>query len=89
MQMDRLDRLNSTLFPGHVSVCHVTKGSWFIQALCYELQEKGTSDDILTILTRANRVAIDETESPIGMHIKKQMPYISNTLTRRLIFTRK
>jgi hypothetical protein len=89
----QLDRLNFTFFPGFVSYRNKTEGSCFVQALCFELQDKGTSDDILSILTCVKRrVAIDyESYNPDDSrkHEKKQMPYVEDTLTRWLFFTRK
>jgi hypothetical protein len=90
--MDRLDRPNFAFFPGYLSWRNTTEGSWFVQALCKELQDKGTSDDIHTIVTCVKRrVAIDY-ESNTGnnrTNKKKQMPCVTDTLTRRLIFTRR
>jgi caspase-like apoptosis-related cysteine protease len=64
-----------------------------MQALCCELQERGTSVDILTLLTFViQRVALDfESNTPGNclMHQKKQIPCVSTMLTRLLRFTRK
>ncbi|XP_046391758.1 caspase-1-like [Ischnura elegans] len=77
--------------PGFFSWRNATKGSWFIQALCEELRERGAKLDILTLLTFVNqRVALNfESNVPAdeAMNRKKQIPCITSMLTRRLIFT--
>lgn len=79
--------------PGFYSWRNTTNGSWFVQALCCELQEKGTSADILTLLTFViQRVALDfESNTPGNqkMHQQKQIPCVTTMLTRLLHFTRK
>lgn len=64
-----------------------------MQALCCELQDKGTSVDILTLLTFViQRVALDfESNTPGNhrMHEQKQIPCVTTMLTRLLHFTRK
>lgn len=68
------------------------KGSWFIQALCDELEANGTRLDILTLLTFVNhRVALDyetKTKNP-ETNKKKMMPNFMSMLTRILIFSEK
>jgi hypothetical protein len=93
MQMDQFDRLIWTFFPGFVYFGNSTESPCFVQALCSELQEKGNSDDILTILRSVNqRMALDlgtgPSEGP-SMDEMKQMLSFEHTFTRRLIFTRK
>ncbi|XP_069697916.1 caspase-1-like isoform X2 [Periplaneta americana] len=79
--------------PGFYSWRNTTNGSWFIQALCCELQSKGTSVDLLTLLTFViQRVALDfESNTPgnYTMHQQKQIPCVTTMLTRLLCFTRK
>lgn len=79
--------------PGFYSWRNTTNGSWFVQALCCELQDKGTSVDILTLLTFViQRVALDfESNTPGNrrMHQQKQIPCVTTMLTRLLHFTRK
>jgi len=81
------------LLAGFYSWRNTTNGSWFMQALCCELQERGTSHDILTLLTFViQRVALDfESSTPTNhrMHQKKQIPCVTTMLTRLLHFTRK
>jgi caspase-like apoptosis-related cysteine protease len=83
----------SFLFSGFYSWRNTTDGSWFVQTLCSELQDKGTSVDILTLLTHVNqRVAVDfESYRPDNhrMHQKKQIPCVTTKLRRLLQFTRK
>lgn len=79
--------------PGYYSWRNTSKGSWFMQALCDELNENGYLLDLLTILTFVNqRVAYDfESNTPDnpGMHQQKQIPCITYMLTRLVKFTRK
>jgi caspase-like apoptosis-related cysteine protease len=79
--------------PGFYSWRNTTNGSWFVQALCLELQDKGTSVDILTLLTFViQRVALDfESNTPGNpkMHQQKQIPCVTTKLTRLLHFTKK
>lgn len=75
--------------PGYYSWRNTTKGSWFMQALCQELEES-RHEDLLTILTFVNRrVAVDfESNCPDSsvMHAQKQIPCITYMLTRLLKF---
>lgn len=79
--------------PGYYSWRNTSKGSWFMQALCQELNDNGFVLDLLTILTFVNqRVAIDyESNTPDNatMHQQKQIPCITYMLTRLVKFTRK
>jgi Caspase domain. len=83
----------SVFFPGFYSWRNTTNGSWFVQALCCELQDKGTSVDILTLLTFViQRVALNfESNTPDNqrMHQQKQIPCVTTMLTRLLHFTSK
>jgi caspase-like apoptosis-related cysteine protease len=80
-------------FAGFYSWRNTTNGSWFVQALCCELQARGTSVDILTLLTFViQRVALDYESNTPGnctMHQQKQIPCVTTMLTRLLYFTRK
>jgi hypothetical protein len=84
--------LTAVLFPGFYSWRSTTNGSWFVQALCKELKDKGTSVHILTLLTFViQRVALDfESNTPGNyiMHQQKQIPCVTTMLTRLLHFTR-
>lgn len=76
--------------PGYYSWRNLETGSWFIKALCSELDENGTQVDLLTLLTFvARRVAIDYEshvpESP-SMHQQKQIPCITSMLMRVVKF---
>ncbi|XP_020287962.1 caspase-1-like [Pseudomyrmex gracilis] len=77
--------------PGYYSWRNTSRGSWFIQALCIELRENGTKEDLLTLLTFVSqRVAIDfESNTPENstMHLQKQIPCITSMLTRLVKFT--
>lgn len=79
--------------PGYYSWRNTTKGSWFMQSLCQELDKNGKKYDILKLLTFViQRVAIDfESNTPDTpvMHQQKQIPCITTMLTRMLKFTDK
>ncbi|EFA01345.2 Caspase-like Protein [Tribolium castaneum] len=77
---------------GYYSWRNTTRGSWFIQALCEELRNKGFDYDLGTILTFVSqRVAFDfESNCPDSptMHQQKQIPCVMSMLTRLIQFTR-
>lgn len=79
--------------PGFYSWRNTTKGSWFMQSLCHELNAHGKKYDILTLLTFVcQRVALDfESNTPDCpmMHQQKQIPCITTMLTRLLRFVEK
>ncbi|XP_054258396.1 caspase-1-like isoform X2 [Macrosteles quadrilineatus] len=79
--------------PGFYSWRNTMRGSWFMQALCEELNANGYKEDLLTLLTTVNRkVAIDyESNVPDNsvMHAQKQIPCITFMLTRILKFQMK
>lgn len=79
--------------PGFYSWRNTTKGSWFMQSLCHELDKNGKKDNILTLLTFVcQRVAFDfESNTPDCpmMHQQKQIPCITTMLTRLLTFNQK
>lgn len=79
--------------PGYYSWRNTTYGSWFMQALCFELKRRGSELDMLTLLTFVSqRVAIDfESNCPQNraMHCQKQIPCITSMLTRLLKFSKK
>uniref|UniRef100_A0A8U8CHI9 Uncharacterized protein n=2 Tax=Geospiza parvula TaxID=87175 RepID=A0A8U8CHI9_GEOPR len=65
---------------GYVSFRHMEEGSWYMQALCSNLQ---LGEDILSILTQVNE-DVARRDSPSGT--KKQMPQPAYTLRRKFIF---
>ncbi|XP_021933181.1 caspase-1-like isoform X2 [Zootermopsis nevadensis] len=75
---------------GYYSWRNPRSGSWFIQALCHELQTHGRTRDLLTLLTFVcRRVAIDYQSTVPGdenMDRKKQIPVITSMLTRLVYF---
>ncbi|KAF5303850.1 hypothetical protein FQR65_LT08107 [Abscondita terminalis] len=79
--------------PGYFSWRNTTRGSWFIQALCLELDENSEKYDLLTILTFVKRrVAIDyESNVPNDskMHLQKQIPCTTSMLTRLVKLSKK
>uniref|UniRef100_A0A224YTZ3 Caspase n=1 Tax=Rhipicephalus zambeziensis TaxID=60191 RepID=A0A224YTZ3_9ACAR len=79
--------------PGFCSWHNKKQGSWFIEALCLVLRERAHSSDLLSMLTVVcRRVALDyETYKPMKpkRHHKKQVPFISSTLTRLVFFREK
>lgn len=79
--------------PGYYSWRNTTKGSWFVQALCAEFEERVDQLDLLSLLTMVSqRVAIDfesNTPNDKSMHQQKQIPCITSMLTRLIRFTEK
>ncbi|KAL5276172.1 CASP7.2 family protein [Megaselia abdita] len=73
---------------GFESWADSVKGSWFIQSLCRELKDYGTTYDLLKLLTFVNqKVAIDfESENSNKYHRKKQISCFNSMLTRILLF---
>nr|CCV01626.1 caspase 8 [Channa striata] len=74
--------LGMATVPEYKSFRHTAKGSIYIQELCMQLQKSAQSsvnDDILTILTRVNRVSKGEYLN------YKQMPEPKYTLTKKLV----
>ncbi|XP_029665203.1 caspase-1-like [Formica exsecta] len=65
-------------------------GSWFIQALCEELDLHGRKRDLLSLMTSVNRRVAIEYQSYVPQnekfHGKKQIPSIVSMLTRLVYF---
>lgn len=80
----------NSYYSGYFSWRSPTSGSWFIQSICQELEERGQKTDLLTLLTLANkRVAVGYTSHVPGtpeMHKKKQVCTIVSMLTRLMAF---
>lgn len=85
--------ISYSTIPGYFSWRNTSRGSWFIQALCLELDENSENHDLLTMLTFVSRrVAIDyESNVPNDqkMHLQKQIPCITSMLTRLVKFSKK
>ncbi|XP_020291473.1 caspase-1-like isoform X2 [Pseudomyrmex gracilis] len=68
-------------------------GSWFIQALCEELDLHGRNRDLLCLMTFVNRRVAIEYQSYVPenerYHDKKQIPTIVSMLTRLVYFREK
>lgn len=79
--------------PGYYSWRNTTKGSWFIQALCYVFKKHAKEKELLEMLTMVNRrVAYDfESCTPDNsvMHEKKQISCFTSMLTRKVYFPSK
>uniref|UniRef100_A0A182N1J2 Caspase n=1 Tax=Anopheles dirus TaxID=7168 RepID=A0A182N1J2_9DIPT len=79
--------------PGFYSWRNTQKGSWFMQSLCHELNQRGRKYDLMTLLTFVTqRVAYDfESNTPDIplMHQQKQIPCTMSMLTRLLRFGEK
>ncbi|CAO1419904.1 unnamed protein product, partial [Diamesa tonsa] len=80
----------------HYAFRHTLKGSWFIQALCEELNAESDSqlktylhDDFLSMLTRVNKRVARYNIINGNFAGKKQMPIIVSMLTKTLCFTPK
>jgi len=79
--------------PGYYSWRNTTHGSWFMQALCRELEVNAFNQDLLTLLTTVSRRVAFDFESNVPdtphMHRQKQIPCVTTMLTRLVKFTRK
>jgi caspase 7 len=69
--------------PNYASFRNIHKGSWFLQALCNELDVNGTNEDILTLLTHVNLNVQEHESNPEQF---KQILCISSMLTKILVF---
>ena len=78
---------------GFYSWRNTTNGSWFVQALCYVLSERGREDDLLSLMTTVSRIVSigfeSNTPQDSNMHQRKQIPCITSLLTRKIYFKRK
>ncbi|XP_013399774.1 caspase-3 [Lingula anatina] len=78
-----------SVVPGYFSWRNSTNGSWFIQSLCKVLEKFGHTLDIMTMMTRVNRMVAFDYESNANkeyMSKKKQIPCITSMLTKDLYF---
>jgi len=78
----------STL-PKHFSFRNPDKGSWFFEVLIQTLEEHHKQHDLTTILTiTKRRIAFEKTSNTRDQNLnnKKQIPWITDTLTRRVFF---
>lgn len=77
---------------GYYSFRNPSDGSWFIQALCTELEEN-SHEEIMTILTGVNRRVAFGKQSYVPQKpewdASKQMPIIQSMLTKSLYFLSK
>ncbi|KAJ6665268.1 hypothetical protein lerEdw1_004317 [Lerista edwardsae] len=78
--------LGMSTVDGYLSFREVSKGTWYIQALCKKLQDLvPRGEDILSILTAVNE---DVSKRADGKGEKKQMPQPAYTLRKKLIFSK-
>lgn len=70
-------------YAGYYSLRNPDTGSWFIQALCQELEENGDKYDILNLLTHVNWSISERLSNRSNM---KQILCISSMLTKILLF---
>ncbi|RLU23490.1 hypothetical protein DMN91_003695, partial [Ooceraea biroi] len=77
-------------YDGFYSWRNPNAGSWFIQALCEELDLHGRSRDLLSLMTFVNRRVAIEYQSYVPenerYHAKKQIPSVVSMLTRLVYF---
>ena len=69
--------------PDYVCYRNPSEGSFFIQALCDVLEKDALKDDLLSLLTKVQRV-VAEKSTEDG---RKQMPSVTTTLTKKVFFT--
>ena len=75
--------------PGFYSWRNSILGSWFIQSLCYILEQYGSELEIHQIMTKVNYYVAYEYESQTcdkRMNRMKQVPYVASMLTKELKF---
>lgn len=79
--------------PGFYSWRNKTNGSWFVQALCHVLSERGREEDLLSNMTTVARIVAIGFESNTpqysNMHQRKQSPCTTSLLTRKIYFNYK
>lgn len=78
--------------PGYFSFRNTQNGSWFVQSLCKEINERKSNYDFLKILTFATQTVAYDYESnsnTIELDQKKQVPCIVSMLTKLLLFPKK
>lgn len=79
--------------PGFVSLRDTTRGSWFVQQLCNDLQNMVSSADIYQILTvvgknvAALQCYVTKEQPRREMILAKQMPWFISTLTHLVYFS--
>lgn len=76
---------------GHVSFRNESTGTYFIQKLCDELDENGSTQELERLLNSVKRqvsygLEMYTSDCPDGL---KQMPCTISTLTKNLIFAKK
>uniref|UniRef100_A0A182PC04 Caspase n=1 Tax=Anopheles epiroticus TaxID=199890 RepID=A0A182PC04_9DIPT len=80
-------------YDGHYSWRNTSKGSWFIQSLCIELEASAHCRELLHILTAVARRVAYQYQSNVPdsakLDAKKQMPCTVSMLTKLLYFTPK
>ncbi|XP_049836849.1 caspase-1-like isoform X1 [Schistocerca gregaria] len=77
-------------FEGLYSFRNPTKGSWYVETLCSQLETHGRSKDLVSVLTDVNRIVgqryRSENKSLPQLHGKVQAPCFTSSLTRSLCF---
>ncbi len=78
----------SAAYSGHYSFRSPSKGSWFIQALCKEIENADPDQELISVLTKVSRsVALNKTSNCPNhprFHGKKQVPLKQDTLLRKI-----
>lgn len=78
--------------PGFYSFRNTERGSWFVQSLCKEINERKSNYDLMKIFTFVNQtVAYDYESNSYSAELdqKKQIPCIMSMLTKLLLFPKK
>jgi len=75
---------------GYVSFQNPNRGSWFVQALCHELEAKWRQLEMIQMLTKVCRVLAynhsSYTPSNPSTHNLKQISSVTTTLTKAIRF---
>jgi caspase 7 len=72
--------------PQHLSFREKNSGTWFIQALCTDLEVCGSSENVLHLLAHVNLNIAEKETKGTNFHKKKQILCVSSSLTKILIF---
>lgn len=74
----------------YVSFRHEIEGSFFIQALCKALQQKGDKFSILDVMTDVNAIVRSKPVNCLpGLRSAQQIANVQYTIVKRLIFKKR
>ena len=73
-------------YPGYFAFRNETNGSWFIQALCEEIEHAEPGEELMSILTKVTRCVVEKQSNSDNPNFngKKQVPLRQETLIRKI-----